>query len=160
MVKATNLSLVICLTTVCLCLLLFSPLIKNAFPQDKKEIQTLINQLKDPEVNVRRDAALALGKIGSDAKAAVPALIEVLNDKNKDVLWHAVLALGNIGPKSKAAAFGLEGFVLVDNAPVPALIEALKEGNADVRGSAAQALKNINTPEAKKALEDYERKSK
>ena len=75
MAKAKKYSLAIYLTTFCLCLFLFTPINKNALPQDKTEIQTLINKLKDQDEQIRERAAQALGKIGPDAKAAVPALI-------------------------------------------------------------------------------------
>jgi HEAT repeat protein len=47
----------------------------------KAALPVLIRALKAEEAEVRRGAAYALGKIGVDAKAAVPALIEALTDK-------------------------------------------------------------------------------
>jgi HEAT repeat protein len=85
-----------------------------------------------------------LSKIGPEAKAAVPALIEALEDnKNRSL---AANALGSIGSKAKAA--------------VPTLIEALKDADWSIRVFATWALEQINTPEAQKALEEYEKQSK
>ena len=47
------------------------------------------------------DAVVALGKIGPEAKDAVPALTELLNDKNENVRSAAAIALGGIGPAAK-----------------------------------------------------------
>ena len=62
------------------------------------------------------DAVVALGKIGPEAKDAVPALTELLNDKNENVRSAAAIALGGIGPAAKSA--------------VPALTKLLKDGES------------------------------
>ena len=59
----------------------------------EQKIERLIKQLQDQNENVRRSAALALGRIGS--KDAVSALIQALQDQ--DVRINAVQALGKIG---------------------------------------------------------------
>ena len=46
---------------------------------------------------MRRNAALALAKIGPAAAAAVSALRSSLNDENRYVRFNAVLALQRIG---------------------------------------------------------------
>ena len=66
---------------------------------------------KVEEKEVRQTAAGALGKIGPEAKAAVPDLSKALKDEDKYVRQTAVRALGDIGPEARDA--------------VPALIEAL-----------------------------------
>jgi HEAT repeat protein len=48
-------------------------------------------------------AALALEKIGPDARAAVPQLTIALNDSEWSVRRQAVLALGQIGPDAHPA---------------------------------------------------------
>jgi hypothetical protein len=42
---------------------------------------------------------------------------------------------------------------------VLALVESLKDGDKRSRDNAEWALKRINTPEARKAIEEYEKKS-
>ena len=83
-------------------------------------------------------------KIGPEAKEAVPVLIDALKDENIYVRRRAALVLVKIGPEAKAA--------------VPALIDALKDKDKDVRSNAAEALGEINTPEARKALEEFKKK--
>ena len=62
----------------------------------------LIDTLKDEHGYVRRDAAEALGKIGS--KAAVPALIHALKDEDGYVRQSAAEALGKINtPEAQKA---------------------------------------------------------
>jgi HEAT repeat protein len=113
--------------------------------QKEQRIQRLINQLSVPEAEDRISAVGVLGRIGSDAEAAVPILAETLRDKDEKVRGFAAMALGKIGPEAKAA--------------VPALIEALKDEDKNVRRHASFALEKINTPEALKALEEYKQKS-
>jgi HEAT repeat protein len=68
-----------------------------------------------------------------------------LKDPVATVRWRAAETLGNIGPGAKPA--------------VPALLEALKDEDGSVRVYAAQALEKIYTPEARKTLEEYKKKS-
>ena len=84
--------------------------------------------MTDKKYYVRQLAARALGKIGPDAKAAVPYLIEALNDL---IVQSSVTnALGEIGPNAKAA--------------VPHLIEIVLNDPLDY-SSAIIALGNIET---------------
>ena len=57
----------------------------------------LIRALQDEHIDVRVNAAKALGQIRSGAKDAVPALIPLLQDSNGWVRSNAAEALGNIG---------------------------------------------------------------
>jgi len=111
----------------------------------KAAVPALIEALKDEEKSLRRQAAMALGKIGSEAKPAVSALIEVIRTKDPDVFYEAVEALRKIGMEAKS--------------DVSTLINLLKAENPPISTFAENCLKNINTPEARKALEEYRRKS-
>ncbi|WP_200817544.1 HEAT repeat domain-containing protein, partial [Calothrix rhizosoleniae] len=51
----------------------------------KDAVSALITALKDEDSEVRSSAAYALGKIGTDAKSAIPALIIALKDENSGV---------------------------------------------------------------------------
>ena len=108
-------------------------------PGAKSAVPDLIEALKNEDKFVRGRVVEALGKIGIEA---VPALIKTLNDKDKSVRVEVAWALGEIGSEA-----------------LPALIEALKDENIYVRQGAAWALEKINTPESRKALEDYKQKS-
>ncbi|MEM4707293.1 MAG: HEAT repeat domain-containing protein, partial [Candidatus Anstonellales archaeon] len=111
------------------------------------DIDQLIENLKSPYEDVRKDAAGAIGKIaekGGDCSKAVPALIEVLKDESKEVRREAAWALGNIG----------------DKRAVPALIEALKDEDALVRANAAEALRKIGKPAVPYLIEALKDESK
>ncbi len=92
-------------------------------------VQALADALKDKDADVRKNAALSLGRYGDKAVPAVPALIEALKDGAVDVRGAAAVALGRIGPPAKDAASGLA--------------DLLKDKQADVRGAAALALLRI-----------------
>jgi HEAT repeat protein len=111
-------------------------------PNNEAAVPALIESLKD-HAGVPTAAAWALGEIGPPAKAAVPALIEALEADDKWIRLRAAQALGKIGPEAEAA--------------VPALIKILKNKNEEtfVRWRAAEALEKIDTPEARKAIEEY-----
>ena len=74
---------------------------------------------------------LALGKIGPEAKDAIPHFVALLKDPDKHVRWAAAGALGEIGSAAKDA--------------VPHLIELLKDLGEDVRWAAARALGEIGS---------------
>jgi HEAT repeat protein len=112
-------------------------------------VPALTKLLKDPDIAIRRKAALALGVTGARAKLAAPILIEILKDK-ESLLDHpaAALALGYLGPGGAIA--------------VPVLVETLKAESDLVRGAAALALGRIGPrarpaqPALRRALRDTE----
>ncbi len=101
--------------------------------QLKQRINRLANNLKLPDADDRRIAAETLGKIGLEAKEAVPTLIAAFKDHIPEVRHAAGVALTLIGPTA-----------------APALITALKDQDSEVRSSAAFGLTWIG-PEAKEA---------
>ena len=114
----------------------------------EQKVEKLIKQLQDQNVDVRMNTVRALGKIGTPeaikaAEDAIPFLIQQLqNGQDKWVRMLAAMALGPIG----------EGAV---NA-VPTLIQTFQDPHATVRQGAAEALEKIGTPEALKAVEEYQ----
>ena len=52
-----------------------TPTVRAAEPDAPEAVKALAEALKDRDVDVRKNAALSLGRIGKDAKSAVPALI-------------------------------------------------------------------------------------
>jgi hypothetical protein len=114
-----------------------------------KSIPPLITALKDPDVRLRRNVALAFevlnggwwpfecGPATLDTREALPALIATLGDSDPDVRAWTAQALGGIGPPAAEA--------------VPALTELLKNENEGSRNSACIALGQIG-PAAKAAL--------
>ncbi len=116
-------------------------------------------------VEVRGNAAFALGRIGRDAKEASAALVTALGDKEHQVRNAAAWALARVGPDPKLAVRPLiallqdtecAALALGEIGPeareaVAPLADALRYGWGDVKGSAAWALGRIG-PEAKAAV--------
>ena len=134
-------------------------------------IRELVKALEHEDSFVRRSAAEALGKIGSEA--VIPELVKALEDEDSDVRWRVAYALGNIGseavipelvkalehedsfvPRSAADALGDIG----SEAATLELVKALEHEDSDVRRSAADALGKMGSeaaiPALIKALED------
>jgi HEAT repeat protein len=59
-------------------------------------VNPLIKALEDKSPTVRRAAARALGRLGSDAKAAEPALVDAVSDSKEEVRDAAAKALRRI----------------------------------------------------------------
>lgn len=66
--------------------------------EEKKAAPALINLLSDSRVNVRLNAAMALGYIGEES-AAKPLNNVILNDRSSDVRYAALLSSVRIGSK-------------------------------------------------------------
>ena len=114
-----------------------------ALANNDTDISSVIEKLNHSDENVRKDAAYTLGKLGPNAKIAIPLLIETLKDEKVDVREAAVYALGCIGQEAKTI--------------VPALIDLLKDENFGVRKTAVSALGNIGVaaiPAILNALKD------
>jgi len=56
-------------------------------------VKGLMEALKDKDAEVRKNAAISLGRIGKEAKDAVPALAAALKDSDTDVRGATALAL-------------------------------------------------------------------
>jgi HEAT repeat protein/lysophospholipase L1-like esterase len=114
-------------------------------------------------------AAEALGRLGADARSAVPDLTVAAFDQRADVRWRAVWALGRIGPAAKPAVLALRmsladpdlcwraAQALGEIGPgaadaVPDLVTLLREPSSNVRWRAAEALGAIGSPQAAPAL--------
>jgi hypothetical protein len=127
-------------------------------------LAALLRQDKDPFV--RRAAAVALGSIGSDAKAAVPELLAALQShyENVDGLVgsECAVAIGKIDPEGKQLAplltaklkdpsadtrYRAAGWAAIIGPPARSvtsvLIEAAKDKSGEVRHSATAALGSI-----------------
>jgi HEAT repeat protein len=137
----------------------------------EKAIPSLIMGLQDRDVQVRRNAADALSKLGRNSKPALQHLILALKDKDGQVLELAAEAIYWIGPDAKAAvpelierfqkkndpaarsaAAGALGGIGPDaKAAVPLLVHALGDKNECVRDAAVTALGEIG-PNAKEAV--------
>ncbi len=93
-------------------------------------VPALNELLRDPNPEIRGQAAFALGQFGPLAADAVPALTELLRDPNPEIRGQAATTLGSIGPLAADA--------------VPTLIELLRDPDTGVcRKRAPMALMNI-----------------
>jgi HEAT repeat protein len=102
----------------------------NLAAEARTAVPALIERLWDDDVTVRSAAAESLGRIGPEAKAAVPALQAMLaDDQGEDLHSVAAEALSLIGPVARAA--------------VPTLKQRLDSLDPYVRACAALALWHI-----------------
>ena len=83
---------------------------------------------------------MGLGRIGSDAEAAIPELISLLSDKSERVRSEASLALGKIGPQA-----------------IGPLVDASTQQNATVRAKAVEALGTSSAPDERVRMAVLER---
>ena len=104
-------------------------------------MNSLKKVLQDQNSFVRTYAGHQQG-IGEGAKDAVPDLVQALQDEDTRVPRVAAEALGEIGEGTKDA--------------VPTLIQVLQDENVGVRRRVARALGRIGTPEALKAVKDFQ----
>src|SRR3990167_9376096 len=136
---------------------------------DQKNIPYFIQMLGDAEPCVREEAALALSKLGHQAKEAISSLVQALKDKQWVVRRHAAMALGRIGPTANDIAPVLdqalhgETVTLRANAvyffgEIPnveevssVLIQTLTDRDRRIRMEAAIALRNL-TPKADEVI--------
>lgn len=72
--------------------------------EPKKVVPILIQLLKDPEDQIRKESVVALQAFGADARPAVPALLELLTDDSDYVKKHAAQALKVIDPAAATKA--------------------------------------------------------
>lgn len=77
----------------------------------KIALPELVSALQNDNPEIRREAALALGRMGSRADSAVPALTLLLKDKNPRVRMESLVALAEIGPGSKEAISEIESIL-------------------------------------------------
>ncbi|MCM8794672.1 MAG: HEAT repeat domain-containing protein [Candidatus Omnitrophica bacterium] len=140
---------------------------------DPAHIQALIRDLGSKNPQLRREAAVALTRIGPPAKEAVPALIRNLDDENALVRQNSIDALGEIRVNGAGlipalirrlkedeeylnrlkAAEVLGKFGKEAREAAPALLEAVKDEKAIVRGFVVEAIGTVVEPkEAVKAL--------
>ncbi|MEW5815188.1 MAG: MFS transporter [Spirochaetota bacterium] len=97
-------------------------------------VEDVLSRLDDPDIEVREEAARALGRIRSPE--AVEALIEKLKDPASTIRAPAARALGRIG----------------DKRALPYLMEGLASKSEELQESCAEALGKIGGDESVKQL--------
>ena len=71
--------------------------------RDPNTFSVLIGQLKDPDPNLRLQAAGKLRKFLDYSEIVVPALVHTLNDEDRNVRFAALTSLGNMGAHAQDA---------------------------------------------------------
>jgi HEAT repeat protein len=99
-------------------------------------VPNLIEDLKDADPAVRKEAAEGLQQLGDGAKPALPALAEAVKDKDEAARDAAIVALLVIDPDNKA---------LADAAPA----------KARVQGKYAKLLRRIKVPQDRQTYTDF-----
>lgn len=140
----------------------------------KAAIPSLIEGLKNKDASIRRNAAFALGELGSDAEPALNELSFVLqNDSDLEVRRNAAFALGEIGVPAIHVLLSMlndkdprvrrnvtSALVRIGQPAIPSLVKLLKDGDPIMRRNSAVILGNIGPkagdaiPALEKALQD------
>jgi HEAT repeat protein len=97
-------------------------------------VRDLIEKLEDPSSQVREEAAMALGRIGSPD--AIDALVQKLDDPNIDLMPQIARALRQTHDRSS----------------VDALIRRLRDGDRETVSEIARTLGEIGDPRASEPL--------
>ena len=84
-------------------------------PEDPAAIPAYLVLLDCPDPEVRRKAAMALGRQGALGAEAVPKLLRTTLDRDLRLVAEAVTALGMIGPQAQLAIPKLEALTDHDN---------------------------------------------
>jgi HEAT repeat protein len=129
----------------------------------KPAVEGLRGLLEERKESVRAEVAMALGRIGPDASAAIPDLIPLLGDASARVRREASRALGLIGPSAieslvsastdrniavrEGAVEGLGTLAVPDNRVGRAVLELTHDEAPEVRAAAIRALSRLKTPD-------------
>jgi HEAT repeat protein len=101
-----------------------------------RTVKELIEDLRSPDPDERRDVLMALGELGPEAREAVPAVIALLKDPTQ--LPAPVMVLGRIGPAAREA--------------VPLLAQALTKYEKSFPRDEAVALVRIDPAQAPRVV--------
>ena len=93
-------------------------------------LQKLIRRLKSPHDVKRIHAGLLLGRMGPEAREAVPTLLELLHEQSAPNRKLAAWTLGYIGQGAVEA--------------IPALLVTIRDADEGVRKMACEALDKIS----------------
>lgn len=135
-------------------------------PDGAEATSAVAGILKDPRVEVRREAVLCLGQFGAPAKTSAAAVLALMNDSDPGTraaaVWTAVMigaAADDVRPKLSALESDADPLVQVvaawakakldpndaaaRSAAVAKAVAALKNDRPPVRGAAARALVDL-----------------
>ena len=89
----------------------------------------------------KREAVLALGKLGADAVKAIPLLAKYSNSKDRDLKLALAWAMGTIGKEQKAKQGGIDADVVIT------LLHLLVDKDNGIFEESAFALKHLGLPD-------------
>jgi HEAT repeat protein len=89
-------------------------------------------RLRNGDELERREAAIALGRVGEEAKFATPTLLKGLSDNSVPVVREVVLALGKMGTAATPAIPVMEKLAAHDD---PQIRERAKAALRQIRGN-------------------------
>jgi HEAT repeat protein len=114
----------------------------DSTPGEQETVVPILGQLlEDPNADVRRTAALSLGKIAHPN--GIPPLINTLRDEDPQVREYSAWALGQMGPDlSDEAVFGLIN-ALGDDVPAVKHAVASALGQVEPEADRVQLLKEV-----------------
>ncbi len=106
-----------------------------------KTVDQLIEQLGDPEVNARRDAAYELVRRGERSAGVIEAYARATQDKDIQVQFQSLYGLALAGPAAESA--------------LPTLLERMDDRNDQIRFRAADAVGKIGVGAVPALLERW-----
>lgn len=109
---------------------------RKALQAIQTSMEYLIDELKTGDAAAQTDAAETLGRMGADAKAAIPTLVELLKHRDEKLRELVALALAGIDPENKA---------LLDLMPA----------KASLNGKYVKLLRKLHTPQDRASYGDY-----
>jgi HEAT repeat protein len=129
-------------------------------------VAELVRDLGGDDVRRRLEAAQALGRLGAEARPAVPILLQTLTDKNEELRKEALASLQRIGPPeakdvrllvpvlrdagfAAGQRYALESLSKLGASAEPAvaaLADTLKDPSDEVRIKSAELLGTIGPP--------------
>ncbi len=114
-------------------LLLACLIVSPALAQIEEESsESLVKQLKDSDLNARRDAVYELVRRRDTSEEVLRGFAELANDRDEQLQFQALMGLGRAGKAAEVA--------------LPELLEAMKDRSDQPRYRAAIALGNIGKP--------------
>lgn len=106
-----------------------------------KSLAQLIEQLDDPNVNARRDAAYELVRRGETKREVIEAFARATRDKDIQVQFQCLYGLALAGPAAEPA--------------LPSLLERMDDRNDQIRFRAADAVGKIGAVAIPRLLESW-----
>ncbi|MBU48847.1 MAG: hypothetical protein CL920_09135 [Deltaproteobacteria bacterium] len=80
-----------------------------------ENMKTLIDQLSQPKIHIRKDAIQKLGKMGPSAAKALPALLPLLKAKQRSIYLETINTLGYIKSEPQKTIPALIPFLYSDD---------------------------------------------